>query len=1550
MARSTSHKSQPVTPQRLPAQRPHHRYSSSQSFYKSPITPASPYTPLSLRSFTSTASGGSSTLTTPDHIGLSIKRLSFSPDVVGPATGTVGIDQSLADIAENWRSRASENGIKVSSMNDDSHFGDDEGMRYFPFCYCSVPDNAHIASERTLSDNANDSGFISTEEALLAPSLISNQRRSALTTNTRPRAQSHVPPPTSRAFNSPTYNRSSTRTLAQPTSPLVARRLNQAQNANVTSTPPPNRALARQLKLKGSFTDPAHTRRREAGPLRTPVQNNMNKTFSLSLNQDTTLDLFDIDENDFENDCDYNHGEEVAEDSLMDLSFHSKHSIPNNNTAAYGYPNYTLPLLPSYGQQQFFTSHSQVPFSDPFQGNPLSSITESVEHYFHTQQFGDTDLHALEQSEYTRSQPWGPTAPGLVPARPGLVSGAWDGYSGGPAWVPIPTASIATPTKVKELVKPVVKPAQPKKNPTQSGCSVCLAPSPRTLAVLVPCGHPLCSGCLTSALNIVGEKDMECAVCRCKVADFKLVVGDGQKPNTGKTEKEDDAKSQPKKKGRREWEKSFDEGTGKSFMDPLFSSPESCVIGGAGACLNELENAFKFGLGLEDVRASTPKREHRRDTNSRHHDHSVIDPDHDRKLRERGRGKGKGEENVVLRIDNVPWDITPPQIQKWLQHPLERVHVLLDKRGKTMSHAYVEVSDVAVAGKILRGEALGERPGGKPRERGSVLGKGRRARGVTVTRTDVTYAAVQMLLSRVNADPKSANDNEYSVELVSDLVKTALGCHAFTAQQLNKFTELLESFSLSFPSPTADVGSRSGSSARSEPRTPENRDLYGRVSSISTVAVEGEAPRLSPSPGGEGEDGETLAELAREFGVEAQLVNIHETPTSNFISDAPFFPPLPAAAKAKPNIDASFLRQLRAILFRIAFPSFRTKETAIVVLHSFFLVLRTVLSVAVARLDGRLARDLVSANGKGFLRGLGLWFLLAIPSTYTNSIIRHLQSKLSLSLRTRLTRYTHDLYLSSAPDLRYYRSGLEGVDQYITADIEAWSEALAGLYGNILKPSLDLILFTSQLSRSLGVRGTVLLFGNYYATVAILRAVTPAFGRLAAVEAKLEGEYRAGMGRIGREAEEIAFYDGGLRERDILTRAYLRLIKHVNSIYKIRIAYEWTEDYVIKYLWSAAGYGLIAVPLLYTRTKRSLGIQTGSKKETPDDAIAGRTETYVSNRRLLLSLADAGGRLMYAYKDLLELAGLTTRLYTLLSTLHSLPSLPNHTIEAVGDISLSHVDVVVPSYNQAASDSLLDEEFESSSHISPPLVKDLSLALKDGDHLMITGSNGVGKTAVARVLAGLWSSQGADADVQRPADGPDGRKAVFVVPQRAYMVAGSLLDQIIYPHSYPEYLESGKTEKDLMEILEKVFLAYLPEREGGWTTRKEWRDVLSGGEKQRMSMARVFYHRPRYAVLDECTSAVSSDVEGRMYEHAKNLGITLITISLRPSLMKYHTHLLTLSGDGSAGWTLAQVGTAEERMGIDREVSSLESKLADVEMWEERVKELDVMLSAQESA
>jgi len=199
---------------------------------------------------------------------------------------------------------------------------------------------------------------------------------------------------------------------------------------------------------------------------------------------------------------------------------------------------------------------------------------------------------------------------------------------------------------------------------------------------------------------------------------------------------------------------------------------------------------------------------------------------------------------------------------------------------------------------------------------------------------------------------------------------------------------------------------------------------------------------------------------------------------------------------------------------------------------------------------------------------------------------------------------------------------------------------------------------------------------------------------------------------------------------------------------------------------------------------------------------------------------------MYAYKDLLELAGLTTRLYTLLSTLHNLPPLPVPSDSP--SVEMSHVDVKVPTTANVDDE---DQGYIPTSH-ELVLVKDLSFKLEEGEHLMITGSNGVGKTSVARVLAGLWPAQ-EGGEVRRSAD-DDRRMGVFVVPQRVYMVEGTLLDQMIYPHSYVDFKESGKTEADLMVILTAVHLAYLPAREGGWSTRKEWRDVLSGGEKQRV--------------------------------------------------------------------------------------------------------------------
>lgn len=108
------------------------------------------------------------------------------------------------------------------------------------------------------------------------------------------------------------------------------------------------------------------------------------------------------------------------------------------------------------------------------------------------------------------------------------------------------------------------------------------------------------------------------------------------------------------------------------------------------------------------------------------------------------------------------------------------------------------------------------------------------------------------------------------------------------------------------------------------------------------------------------------------------------------------------------------------------------------------------------------------------------------------------------------------------------------------------------------------------------------------------------------------------------------------------------------------------------------------------------------------------------------------------------------------------------------------------------------------------------------------------------------------------------------------------------------------TDDDLMKILETVVLAYIPPREGGFDSERVWFDVLSGGEKQRTAFARLIYHKPKFALLDECTSAVSIDVEGQLYTYLKSIGVTMITVSHRDTLWKYHDYMLRFKSVGSA--------------------------------------------------
>lgn len=110
----------------------------------------------------------------------------------------------------------------------------------------------------------------------------------------------------------------------------------------------------------------------------------------------------------------------------------------------------------------------------------------------------------------------------------------------------------------------------------------------------------------------------------------------------------------------------------------------------------------------------------------------------------------------------------------------------------------------------------------------------------------------------------------------------------------------------------------------------------------------------------------------------------------------------------------------------------------------------------------------------------------------------------------------------------------------------------------------------------------------------------------------------------------------------------------------------------------------------------------------------------------------------------------------------------------------------------------------------------------------------------------------------------------------------------------------GYNDSHLENFMRIVRLEDIIEKRGGFDQIEDWNDTLSGGQKQKIAMCRLLYHKPKYAILDECTSAVSMDIEGQIYQYYKESGITLITVSHRESLLKYHNHILKLDGEG--GW------------------------------------------------
>ena len=163
--------------------------------------------------------------------------------------------------------------------------------------------------------------------------------------------------------------------------------------------------------------------------------------------------------------------------------------------------------------------------------------------------------------------------------------------------------------------------------------------------------------------------------------------------------------------------------------------------------------------------------------------------------------------------------------------------------------------------------------------------------------------------------------------------------------------------------------------------------------------------------------------------------------------------------KENSKLNAVFIKRLK-VLLKIIFPRLISKESILLCIHTFFLVIRTFLSIYVASLDGKIVRSIVQRDVHKFLIQLLKFLLIALPATFINSLIRFLEKRLSLSFRSRLVDYFYKLYFKSQT---YYRvenidCRIKNVDQSLTEDISMFSSSLAHLYSQVTKPFLDICL------------------------------------------------------------------------------------------------------------------------------------------------------------------------------------------------------------------------------------------------------------------------------------------------------------------------------------------------------------------------------------------------------------------------------------------------------------------------------------------------------------
>ena len=421
---------------------------------------------------------------------------------------------------------------------------------------------------------------------------------------------------------------------------------------------------------------------------------------------------------------------------------------------------------------------------------------------------------------------------------------------------------------------------------------------------------------------------------------------------------------------------------------------------------------------------------------------------------------------------------------------------------------------------------------------------------------------------------------------------------------------------------------------------------------------------------------------------------------------------------------------------------------------------------------------------------------------------------------------------------------VDNPDQRISEDIDSFTNNSLNFSMTVLQSVVTAVTFFGILwliSRWLAVclLGYALI-GAWLATVIGRRLVIINFN-----QQRFEADYRFALVHTRDNAEAIALYDGARDEAHLLQGRFANVIAN----FKLLILWQRNLTFFTSGYDNAANlvpYFVLAGA--YFSGRFELGEFTQAAYAF--SMLQGALSLVVDQFQALTDYASVVNRLA-AFEERCDSAGLGE---------DGAPHL--EVAEADGRVSLDHVTLMTPDLKRE-------------------LQRNLSLEVADGDALLLTGPSGAGKTSLMRAVAGIWS-YGSGRIIRPPAE------QIMFMPQKPYLILGSLRQQLQYPRA-------GDVSDDvLLEVLQAVGLAHVPEQFGGLDAHLHWAHVLSGGEQQRLAFARLLLNRPRFAFLDEATSALDLEAENSLYSQLAGLRTAFISIGHNPSLAKLHNRVIEL--------------------------------------------------------